>query len=251
MKIKHSLLLAVLCGGVSAGPVLAAENPINPEADRLLRDCSSKLMAAKALSFKAEVWGDNVVAGHKVSTSKTVSVQLRRPDRVQIEVRSPTRSRGFWYDGHTLTLLDRMNNLYGTVQAPDNLDKVLDTVSDKYGIFLPLEDMLVSDPYKSAMQNTKGGAYFGKVDLLGTPCKHIAFSTDVIDWQLWIADDTSLPRKLVITYKKEPAQPQVTSIFTDWDLNSQLPSDTFVFSAPHGANKIEMLPGKPMDPNAE
>src|SRR5215475_7287088 len=99
MNIKLSLLLAALCGGISAGPAFAAENPIHPEADHLLRECSSKLAAAKALSFKAEVWEDSVVAGHKVSTSKTVAVQLRRPDRVQIEVRSPTRSRGFWYDG--------------------------------------------------------------------------------------------------------------------------------------------------------
>ncbi len=251
MKIKLSLLMAVLCGGVSAGPALAAENPIHPEADRLLRECSSKLTEAKALSFKAEVWEDNVVAGHKVSTSKTVDIRLRRPDRVQIEVRSPTRSRGFWYDGKSLTLLDRMNNLYGTIQVPDNIDKVLDAASDKYGVHFPLEDLLVSDPYKSAMQGTKGGAYFGKVDVLGTPCRHIAFSTDAVDWQLWIADSTSLPRKLVITYKKEPAQPQVTAIFTDWELNSRLPDDTFVFSAPHGANRIEMLPGKPIDPNAE
>src|SRR5215472_7105531 len=251
MKIKLSLLLAVLFGGVSAGPALAAENPIHPEADRLLRECSSKLTAAKALSFKAEVWEDNVVAGHKVSTSKTVDIRLRRPDRVQIEVRSPTRSRGFWYDGHTLTVLDRMNNLYGTVQVPDTIDKVLDAASDKYGIHLPLEDLLVSDPYRSAMRATKGGAYFGKVTVLGTPCRHIAFSTDFADWQLWIADDTSLPRKLVITFKKEPAQPQVTGIFSDWNLNSQLPDDTFVFSAPHGASKIDILPGKPIDPNAE
>lgn len=251
MNIKVSLLLAVLCGGVSAGPALAADNPIHPEADRLLRECSSKLTAAKALSFKAEVWEENVVAGHKVSTSKTVAVQLRRPDRVQIEVRSPTRSRGFWYDGHSLTLLDRMNNLYGTVQVPETIDKVLEAASDKYGLHFPLEDLLVSDPYGSAMKLTKGGAYFGNVNVLGTPCRQIAFSTDVVDWQLWIADETSLPRKLVITYKKEPAQPQVTAIFTDWDLNSRLADDTFVFSAPHGAGKIDMLPGKPIDPNAE
>ena len=30
---------------------------IHPEADRVMRETSSKLAAAKALSFKAEVWG--------------------------------------------------------------------------------------------------------------------------------------------------------------------------------------------------
>jgi hypothetical protein len=144
-----------------------------------------------------------------------------------------------------------MNNLYGTVQVPETIDKVMDAASDKYGVHFPLEDLLVSDPYGAAMKLTKGGAYFGKVNVLGTPCRHIAFSTDNVDWQLWIADDTSLPRKLVITFKKEPAQPQVTAIFSDWKLNSRLADDTFVFSAPKGASKIDMLPGKPIDPNAE
>src|SRR4026208_738440 len=61
---------------------------IHPEADRVMRETSSKLAAAKALSFKAEVWEDSVLGNHKVSTSKTVDVRLRRPDRIQVEVRS-------------------------------------------------------------------------------------------------------------------------------------------------------------------
>ncbi len=215
---------------------------IHPEADRVMRETSSKLAAAKALSFKAEVWEDNVLGNHKITTSKTVDVRLRRPDRVQVEVRSPSRSRGFWYDGSSLTLLNRAKNLYGTVTVPGTIEQVIDAANDKYNFSFPLEDFILSDPYASAKTHIKGGAYFGKVNILGTPCQHVAFSTEVVDWQLWVSDDTKLPRKYVITYKDDAEAPQVTALFDKWDLNSQLSDETFVFSPPKGASKINVMP---------
>jgi len=245
MKPQYQLL-AALCGVFTVGSVLAVEpaSPaVAPEADRLLRAACANLSATKAFSFKAEVWEDVVVLGHKVATTKTVATQVRRPDRVQVEIRSPQHSRGLWYDGTTLTLLDRMHNLYATMPAPDTIDKVLDAANDKFGINFPLEDLLVNDPYASVSEAIKGGVYFGKVTILGTPCQHIAFSTDQVDWQLWIEEGSNpLPRKLVITYKQEPTAPQFTAIFSDWKLKSRMSDKTFVFTPPQGAAKIEVLP---------
>ena len=239
-------LLAALCGFFTLGSVFAADpapSAIDPEADNLLRAACAHLSAAKAFSFKAEVWEDAVVFGHKVTTTKTVETQVRRPDRVQVEIRSPKRSRGVWYDGQSLTLLDRVRNLYGTVAAPETIDKVLDAANDKFGINLPLEDLLVNDPYASASAAIKGGVYFGKVTVLGTPCQHIAFSTEQVDWQLWIQDGPNpLPRKLVITYKTEATAPQYTAIFSNWKLKREISVTTFVFTPPPGTAKIEILP---------
>jgi hypothetical protein len=98
MKIKHTLL-AALCGFFTVEPAGAADpatSSINPEADQLLRAACAKLAAAKAFTCKAEVWEDAVVLGHKVTTTKSVVAQVRRPDRVQLEIRSPRHSRGFW-----------------------------------------------------------------------------------------------------------------------------------------------------------
>jgi hypothetical protein len=243
----HYPLLAALGGLLTVGSVFAAEpaapSAIDSEADQLLRKVCASLSATKAYSCKAEVWEDAVVFGHKVTTTKTVEAQVRRPDRVQVEVRSPRQSRGFWYDGQSLTLLDRAHNLYGTVAVPETIDKLLDAANDQFGINLPLEDLLVNDPYASASATIKGGVYFGKVTILGTPCQHIAFSTDQVDWQLWIQDGPQpLPRKLVITYKKEATAPQYTAIFSDWKLKKGIPDKTFVFTPPKGAAKIEVLP---------
>lgn len=239
------VLSAIILGLVAVAPAWAEDKkPIHPDADRLLRETSDKLKEAKAFSVKAEVWEDVVVAGHKVTTTKRVEVKLRRPDGLQVEVRSPLRSRGFWYDGKTLTLLNRKDNLYGTVETPDTIDKLLEAANEKFGVSFPLEDLLVSDPYATAMEDVKGGASFGKVELMGTACKHIAFSTERADWQLWIAVDTGLPKKLAITYKKEETQPQVTALFSDWDLKGNFSDKTFAFVAPQGAAKIKILPAQ-------
>jgi hypothetical protein len=242
MKSKPTLLAALfsVCAFVSAFAV--TEKPIHPEADRILREMSDRLKAANQYSFKAEVWEDCVVAGHKVTATKTVDAQLQRPNNMHVEVRAPARSRGFWYDGHTLTVLDREKNLYATAVVPDTIEKMLDTATDRFGVRFPLEDLLVSDPYAGAMKGITGAAYFGKVNILGTPTQHIAFSTDNADCQLWLTDDSKLPRKLVITYKKEEAQPQVTAIFNEWNLKGQFVAKTFTFTPPAGAAKIEMLP---------
>jgi len=261
MKSKTILAAALLCALVlcnapaqqatptksaPGGPVLAPDapsSPVDPDADRLLKAVGAQLAATKAFSFKAEIWEDAVVLGHKVATTRIVDVRVRHPDRVQIEIGSPKHSRGLWYDGKSLTVLDRVQNLYGTVAMPESIDEVLDIANDKFGINFPLEDLLLSDPYASAMEWIKGGVTFGKVTILGTPCQHIAFSTDRVDWQLWIQEGPKpLPRKLVITYKKEATAPQYTAIFSDWKLKSSMSDKTFVFTPPKGAAKIEILP---------
>jgi hypothetical protein len=219
---------------------------IDPEADRILKETSDALAKSQRFSCNVEVWDDAVLSGgHKLSTTKIMQAMVRRPNGVHIEVQSPKHTRGIWYDGKTVTMLDRVKNLYGVVDAPDNIDAMVDAVEEKFGISIPLEDLILADPYASAIKAVKAGASFGKATILGTPCQHIAFGTDNVDWQLWVADDTHLPRKIVITYKNEDADPQFTAIFSDWKLNADIPDSEFNFSPPPGAAKINVLPAKP------
>lgn len=48
-------------------------------------------------------------------------------------------------------------------------------------------------------------------------CQHLFFQGKDVDWQIWIEDSPeSLPRKLVITEKKQLAAPQFTAVLGDW-----------------------------------
>jgi hypothetical protein len=115
------------------------------------------------------------------------------------------------------------------------------TACERFGITMPLEDFIRSDPHKDLLQKVTNGSDIGPVTVMGVPCEHLAFTQDKIDWQIWIEDGViPVPRKFVITYKDEPDFPQYIAIFSNWDFNTQLPDFVFKFEPPPGASKIKV-----------
>ncbi len=257
MKInKQTFLTGALASALAItlfAPRLMAATEIDPDADRIFRACCKYLANAKGFCVNVEVWKDVVLpTGEKLQTTRTLDVQEHRPDRLRIEVRSPRDSRGFWYENKTLTMLDRTLNLYGVMEVPGNIDETLDAVEDRFGIEIPLGDFLVADPYRNAMDQVATAEDLGKVTVLGVACHHLAFTGTNADIQLWIADGPKpLPRKCVINFKTRAGSPQVTQIFSDWDLVSPIAESVFAFAPPDGALKIVVNPRKPEDEAGE
>jgi len=241
--MKH-FFLAISCGLLlGTGCVTAQEQTnLSPRAESVLRSACDFLAQAPAFSFSGEIWREHVdEAGQKVQFSRTVTMDVKRPDGLRLEVSSPVSARSFWYDGKTLTILDRKHNLYSTTDMPATLDKALDAAHDQFGIDLPLIDLAVSDPYKNATAKTQGGRYFGISPVLGVPCHHLAFTQENVDWQVWIEDGPQpLIRKFVITYKSEPGSPEFTALITHWNMTDRIADSDFVFERPVGASKINM-----------
>src|SRR6266567_1912688 len=246
MKQKLLIAFALMANLVSGATAVAADGAIDPDADRIFRDSCKYLADAKSFCVKVEVWKDVVLPnGEKLQTTRTLDVQEHRPGQLRIEVRSPHDSRGFWYQNKTLTMLDRSMNLYGVMEVPGTIDKTLDTVEDRFGIEIPLEDVLVSDPYRNMMDNMETAEDLGKVTVLGVVCDHLAFTGPNADCQVWVADGPKpLPRKCVINLKTKTGSPQITQIFSDWDLTSPIAESVFAFVPPDGASKIVVNPKK-------
>jgi hypothetical protein len=60
--------------------------------------------------------------------------------------------------------------------------------------------------------------------------------------QLWIAQGAQpLPRRVVITYKNAPGQPQFRADFYDWSVAPQADAAAFTFVPPAGAEQIMYL----------
>ncbi|HZQ45661.1 MAG TPA: DUF2092 domain-containing protein [Verrucomicrobiae bacterium] len=254
-------LLAVLAllslGGLAAR---AAEPPagtngigISHHADELLRRTSDYLSQSPFFSVNAEVWQDAVMAsGQRVQATRTVDLQVRRPNRLRAELRSTRRNRGIWYDGKTVSILDRNRGTYGTVAAPNNLDEMLDSSLLRFGIAIPLEDLIESNPYAEAKQKVSSGTDIGPTTVLGVPCEHLAFSQTNIDWQIWIEDGPRpVPRKIVIIYKDEEGSPQYTALLNNWDFETKLPEFVFKFEPPPGAAKVNVMELGPQNRNQQ
>jgi hypothetical protein len=66
-----------------------------------------------------------------------------------------------------------------------------------------------------------------------------------LDWQVWIQDGAQpVPRKIVITYKAMPGQPQFVAYLGHWDLSAKNPESVFEFTPPPGCKRIELKPAQ-------
>ena len=81
----------------------------------------------------------------------------------------------------------------------NSIDATLDMLQDRYGLVLPLADLLYADPYAVLSEKLSYGRYLGIHQAAGVPCHHLAFSQPTIEWQIWIdAGDRPLPRAMIL-----------------------------------------------------
>ncbi len=216
---------------------------IERRADRLLREMSAYLSAATAFTFHADITNDNVVDDSQmVQYGGTAEVSVRRPDRLRAEYRGDERQSSVVFDGRTATFHDLAMNVYSVTEVPAGLDAAVDYVFETYGFSVPIADFVYADPYRALTGFVDSGFWVGLHSVDGTPCHHLAFSQETIDWQIWIEyGPRPVPRKLVITYKDEPGAPQYTARLSRWDLQSRLSNHYFEFHPPIGAAEIEFM----------
>jgi hypothetical protein len=243
-RVSLAVAACTFLGLMALSVSVAEDKPaVDPRADELLKRMGDYLGQAPFFTVSAEVWQDvQLSSGQRIQAGRTIELQVRRPNRLRAEVHSTRRNRELVYDGNTITLLNRAQNFYGTVRAAGSLDEAMDVASERFGISMPLEDFIRSDPHKDLLQKTTSGNDIGPVTVMGVPCEHLAFTQDNIDWQIWIENGAKpVPRKFVITYKDEPDSPQYTALFSNWDFATKLPDFVFKFEPPAGASQIKVM----------
>ena len=75
----------------------------------------------------------------------------------------------------------------------------------------------------------------------GVECDFLAFRTDEVDWQIWIAQGKHpYPYRYVITSKLISGGPQYTIQTRDWKTGGEVAATDFRFKNPTKANKVEL-----------
>lgn len=217
---------------------------VDPKADAILRKMSDTLAGAKQFTFESRDVSDQTSpSGQMIQVAKTVNVAVRRPDALAATVEGDQVSLRYVYDGKKIGIVNAREKCYAVQDVPGNLDGMFDTLALKYGITAPLSDLLFSDPYKAMTERVRSGEYLGVHDVLGTKCHHLAFRQEGIDWQIWIEDsEKSLPRKVVITHKDLPGYPQFMALLDKWNLDAQIPDETFAFAPPQDGKRVDLQP---------
>jgi len=246
MTKKHdrSILIAlILTLGLAVSSASAADG-VEEQADRLLREMSEYLRTAGEFTFHADITYDSVIAsGEKIEYGAIADAAVRRPDRLHVEYDGDWRQSRLLLDGRTVTFHDLLVNVYAVTEVPPEIDAALDRMVEVFGFSVPIADLVYADPYAVLTDQVQAGSLLGETPVDGTPCHHLAFSQQNIDWQIWIEQGSHpVPRKLVITYKQEAGWPQYSARLSDWDFQPRLSDHYFQFHPPEGSDEIQFLP---------
>jgi hypothetical protein len=226
---------ALLAGCKSSSTPMAETRPVlEPQAQQILQQMSDTLCNAKAVRFEVEaVIEKPVITGQLAQFTRVSAVTCERPSRLRVETDGDDGQWAAWYDGQTLALVAKDNNLFATENISGTTGDMLDFMADRYGVVMPMADFLVNDVCSSLLANVKTGKYLGTEVIDGAMCHHLLFRQENIDWQIWItAQDKPLPRRLVIDYKRQPGEPEYSAMISHWDLAPAIDADTFKFTPP-------------------
>jgi hypothetical protein len=244
--VSGALALAIPALAAAQAPAPgAAPTPrpraVEARADQEMKRMSEFLAKVPRFALEAEETFDEVPDGQpRMELTNVRRIAVERPNHAAADATGDTLSRASWYDGKTVTVLDKESNAYVTIEAPATIDATLDKLEDEYDVVLPLADLLSGDPYADLMEGVTYGRYLGIHQAAGVACHHLVFSQDTIEWQIWIdAGEQPLPRKLVIAYVHEAGEPKYSAIIRRWNLEPKFPEDLFTFEAPEGARKID------------
>ena len=238
------LAVAAVLGGVALVGGAEQEAPkIEPKADQYLKAMSSYLAGLKTYSFQVEEFFDEVQDdGQKLQLSNQRHMSVSRPDKVFGEDEGDTANSLFYYDGKTVTVFDRGQKTYATEKVPGTIDAMLDDLHDRFDTHQTLADFLFADPYTVFTEHVQSGTYVGLHYVGKVKCHHLAFRQRILDWQIWIdAGDQPLPRKFLITFKRQADEPQYTALIHRWDVNPKLRDDLFQFRPLVGVRKVDFL----------
>jgi hypothetical protein len=222
------------------GSAGGGSNPtVDPNVVKALDKMGAYLRTLTAFDIESTNSTDQVLeTGQKVQFDGTAHLQVRRPNKLHIEIKTDRKHREFFYDGKTFTLFGRRVNYYATVPAPPTLRELAIELAERYGIETPLADLFFWGSQDDRHSDLRSAIDLGPATIGGTKCEQYALREEGVDWQIWIQKgDTPLPRKLVITTTSDPAQPQYVSVL-NWNLTPKLDDATFSFSPPQGAMRI-------------
>lgn len=175
----------------------------------------------------------------KLSLTSSGSLTMVRPDKVRMIRHGGFANAEFYFNGETLTLFRRDQNLFSKVDIPGSVDHLVEELRDKYQRPLPAADLLSPNVYAAMMPDVKDVKDLGTGFIRGIECDHIAFRTDEVDWQLWIArGDRPYPVRVIFTSKKVAGSPQYQIDESNFKTGDQVSTEDFALKPPPGARLV-------------
>ena len=264
MKLRGQFFLGLLISwclaGVAPQTVRAAE-PAAVQKPQISADARAALqrmgetLRAPQFSFQAQTI--RVYAGPKgepLHIFHTLDITVRRPNRLLVVRNGDDGAGKLVYDGKMLFVYSSEGNKYWSIPVPGTIEAMMKEAMGRLGVDFPLADFLTNTPAQSFLSGVTDGEIVNTMSIDGVPCLHLFFSQPPgIDLELWLEkNDQSLPRRLIVTYRSLPGEPNFVATFSNWNFSIHPTDADFVFQPPPGAVKVALKapahpapPGKP------
>jgi len=258
VKRRHLVMSVALVAGWSAAGMLglvplavskahaaaSQQKPAISEDARAALVRMGQTLRAEQFAFQARTIRVHPGAnGEPLHVFHTLKVVVRRPNRLLVDVAGDDGARKLVFDGKTATVFSATRKKYVVIPVPEGtIEGLLKEVVGHLGIDFPLADFLTEAPDKAFLTSATEGRVVDTGEIDGVPCIHMLFNQPPgIEFELWVEkNDQSLPRRLVVTYRNLPGQPNFIAEFSDWDLNVH-PSDAeFAFQPPADATQVQL-----------
>jgi hypothetical protein len=215
---------------------------VDPESVQALKEMSAYLSTLKTVALTSNASLDVVTkAGQRIQLDGVVRYKIRKPDGFVISMVSSEKERTFYYDGKTFTVYSPKLGYYASAPAPKTIRETLDTLSTKFGIQLPLEDLFRwNDPANNPADKLTSAFYVGTAMIDGVMTDHYAFRQPKVDWEIWIQQGPqALPRKVVIVDQTDPANPTYIARLS-WNVAAPVTAADFTFHPTKSAKLIRL-----------
>lgn len=252
--VAAGLAVLALQAGIASAADPAAAKPatavapaaeIDADALALLKKFGGFLAAQPRFGFELDLSYEVLQEdGQRLEFGSFRRYTVRRPDHLRIdEVRRSDGAREMYLNGKQLTVWIPADNAYALAKFSQHrdLDATLDLVRDALNIVVPLGDLLRSDPMARIEENMASAYVVGREDLAGVPCDHVAWRSDEVDAEAWIAaGDQPLIQRVVLQYRQLDGQPRFSAQFRSWTLAPDVADSRFEFAPPEGAERLPL-----------
>jgi hypothetical protein len=241
------LMSWLLVGVMLVAPACSREAPpLTPEqarakGDALIRKMSDTVAGTPAFSYTTDERRERVRrTGEKDALHLTRRVTVRRPDALTFTI-SGDRDGAAWFQNGSLTAVLDKDKVWVKGPMPASLDEALDFLAVEYAMQLPTADLLYSNPYDALISDQTTGGWVNAEEVDGVMSDHLSYQEGDLAWELWLRQDTALPKKIALTYKGEPGQPRSEVVFSDWNPAPRITDATFAPQVPDDYRRIRIM----------
>jgi hypothetical protein len=219
----------------------SVEPALEPKAIEILKAMSSRLAAARSMTFMAvTTYESPSVYGPALAYTTTSEVTLQRPNKVKVITKADGPASEIYYDGKTIMAYAPAEDLVAVANAPPTIDAMLKALYDTAGTYLPFTDFIVADPYGDMAPGLKFAFYIGQSKVVGaTTTEMVAYEAHGVFVQIWIGAEDKLPRMARAVFFDDPLQLRHQVELSHWQLDPGVAPESFASSKTATAKHIQ------------